>query len=72
MCRHLIRSREVRRIISFLRFQAIEYDNKFFVNPGTATGAWTGAFNGHVFLFYFQRRPFLIEFAAATPFLPLH
>ncbi|PPQ74008.1 hypothetical protein CVT24_012615 [Panaeolus cyanescens] len=23
-------------------FQAIEYDNKFFVNPGTATGAWTG------------------------------
>ncbi|KAJ6499422.1 Metallo-dependent phosphatase [Mycena sanguinolenta] len=27
-------------------FQAREHDNKFFVNPGTATGAWTGAFNG--------------------------
>lgn len=26
-------------------FQAIEYDNKFFVNPGSATGAWTGATN---------------------------
>ncbi|KAF8628846.1 hypothetical protein AX17_005906 [Amanita inopinata Kibby_2008] len=26
-------------------FQAIEYDNKFFVNPGSATGAWTGAHN---------------------------
>ncbi|KAJ7925157.1 Metallo-dependent phosphatase [Mycena leptocephala] len=27
-------------------FQAREHDNKFFVNPGSATGAWTGAFNG--------------------------
>ncbi|KAF5309571.1 hypothetical protein D9619_012421 [Psilocybe cf. subviscida] len=27
-------------------FQAIQYDNKFFVNPGTATGAWSGSFNG--------------------------
>ncbi|TFY51432.1 hypothetical protein EVG20_g11005 [Dentipellis fragilis] len=27
-------------------FQAIEYDSRFFVNPGSATGAWTGAFNG--------------------------
>ncbi|KAG6844850.1 Vacuolar protein sorting-associated protein 29 [Tephrocybe sp. NHM501043] len=27
-------------------FQAIEKDNKFFVNPGSATGAWSGAFNG--------------------------
>ncbi|KAH9475730.1 Vacuolar protein sorting-associated protein 29 [Psilocybe cubensis] len=27
-------------------FQAIEYDNRFFVNPGTATGAWTGTLNG--------------------------
>ncbi|KAI5121792.1 hypothetical protein M0805_009784 [Coniferiporia weirii] len=25
-------------------FQATEYDGKFFLNPGTATGAWTGAF----------------------------
>lgn len=30
------------------RFQAIDHDNKFFVNPGTATGAWAGTFNGHV------------------------
>lgn len=52
MCRHLIRSpKSATRITLFLRFQAIEYDNKFFVNPGTATGAWTGAFNGHVFSF---------------------
>lgn len=28
-------------------FQAVEMDNKFFVNPGSATGAWTGAFNGY-------------------------
>ncbi|KAG6883117.1 hypothetical protein C0993_007767, partial [Termitomyces sp. T159_Od127] len=27
-------------------FQAVEVDNKFFVNPGSATGAWTGAHNG--------------------------
>ncbi|THH13599.1 hypothetical protein EW146_g6641 [Bondarzewia mesenterica] len=27
-------------------FQALEYDGHFFVNPGSATGAWTGAFNG--------------------------
>ncbi len=29
------------------RFQAIDHDNKFFVNPGTATGAWAGTFNGY-------------------------
>jgi vacuolar protein sorting-associated protein 29 len=36
--------------VSYLlyRFQAIEMDNKFFVNPGSATGAWTGSFNGYV------------------------
>nr|GAT57690.1 retrograde transporter [Mycena chlorophos] len=27
-------------------FQAREHDNRFFVNPGSATGAWTGAFSG--------------------------
>ncbi|KAJ4490308.1 Metallo-dependent phosphatase-like protein [Lentinula aciculospora] len=26
--------------------QAVEYDGRFFLNPGTATGAWTGAWNG--------------------------
>jgi len=26
-------------------FQAIEYDGRFFVNPGSATGAWTGLHN---------------------------
>lgn len=57
MCRHLIRSREVTSITLFLSFQAIEYDNKFFVNPGTATGAWTGAFNGHVFFIFNTARP---------------
>ncbi|KAK2464463.1 hypothetical protein APHAL10511_003611 [Amanita phalloides] len=25
-------------------FQAAEYDHRFFVNPGSATGAWTGAY----------------------------
>ncbi|KAI0747205.1 Metallo-dependent phosphatase [Daedaleopsis nitida] len=29
-------------------FQAVEYDNRFFVNPGSATGAWIGSFNGCV------------------------
>jgi vacuolar protein sorting-associated protein 29 len=28
------------------RFQAIEFDHRFFVNPGSATGAWTGAYSG--------------------------
>ncbi|KAG6875667.1 hypothetical protein C0992_002899 [Termitomyces sp. T32_za158] len=32
-------------------FQAVEVDNKFFVNPGSATGAWTGAHNGYLPLF---------------------
>lgn len=27
------------------RFQAIEYGGRFFVNPGSATGAWTGLHN---------------------------
>ncbi|KAF7315304.1 Vacuolar protein sorting-associated protein 29 [Mycena indigotica] len=27
-------------------FQAREHDNRFFVNPGSATGAWTGAIPG--------------------------
>lgn len=29
-------------------FQAVEMDNKFFINPGSASGAWSGAFNGYV------------------------
>jgi predicted phosphodiesterase len=35
-------------------FQAREHDNKFFVNPGSATGAWTGAFNGYVLYPFLQ------------------
>ncbi|KAG6866153.1 Vacuolar protein sorting-associated protein 29 [Blastosporella zonata] len=27
-------------------FQAVEAGHRFFVNPGSATGAWTGAYNG--------------------------
>ena len=47
------------------RFQAIEYDGHFFVNPGSATGAWTGAWNGSVLfrlLYYSFRRvsPFVL------------
>jgi hypothetical protein len=30
------------------RFQAVEYDGKFFVNPGSATGAWTGLSEAYV------------------------
>ncbi|TFK67255.1 Metallo-dependent phosphatase [Pluteus cervinus] len=29
-------------------FQAIDYEQKFLVNPGSATGAWAGSFNGEV------------------------
>ncbi|KAI0945165.1 Vacuolar protein sorting-associated protein 29, variant 2 [Taiwanofungus camphoratus] len=29
-------------------FQAVEYDNRFFVNPGSATGAWIGTVSGCV------------------------
>ena len=61
------------RLTLSLRFQAIEYDGKFFVNPGTATGAWTGAYNGHVFFIYIYNT-FNVNFFStpATPFLPLH
>jgi hypothetical protein len=27
-------------------FQAIDYDGRFFVNPGSATGAWSSYLNG--------------------------
>ncbi|KAI0757896.1 Metallo-dependent phosphatase-like protein [Irpex lacteus] len=27
-------------------FQAVEYDGRFFMNPGSATGAWIGSVNG--------------------------
>ncbi|EKM77465.1 hypothetical protein AGABI1DRAFT_115087 [Agaricus bisporus var. burnettii JB137-S8] len=27
-------------------FQATEMDNRFFINPGSASGAWSGSFNG--------------------------
>jgi len=30
------------------KFEAVEYGGRFFVNPGSATGAWTGLFNGTV------------------------
>ena len=33
---------------AYCRFQAIERDGRFFLNPGSATGAWSGAFNGYV------------------------
>lgn len=26
------------------RFEAFEFDGRFFVNPGSATGAWSGAY----------------------------
>jgi len=32
----------------FVSFQAIEYDGRFFVNPGSATGAWSGSFTQYV------------------------
>ncbi|KIL60991.1 hypothetical protein M378DRAFT_874310 [Amanita muscaria Koide BX008] len=31
-------------------FQAVEYDGRFFINPGSATGAWTGAYTTCVFV----------------------
>lgn len=37
-------------------FQAVEYDGKFFVNPGSATGAWTPLIAAYVEpLFMFSR-----------------
>ncbi len=35
-------------LISATSFQAVEYDGRFFVNPGSATGAWIGSYNGCV------------------------
>ena len=29
-------------------FQAVEYDSRFFLNPGSASGAWTGSLSGCV------------------------
>mgnify|MGYP002718889561 CR=1 FL=1 len=28
------------------RFEAFEFEGRFFVNPGSATGAWSGLWNG--------------------------
>ncbi|KIR67221.1 hypothetical protein I312_102558 [Cryptococcus bacillisporus CA1280] len=30
------------------RFESFEFENRFFVNPGSATGAWSGLWNGEV------------------------
>lgn len=30
------------------RFEAFEHEQRFFVNPGSATGAWSGLWNGCV------------------------
>jgi hypothetical protein len=32
------------------RFEAFEFEQRFFVNPGSATGAWSGLWNGYVCL----------------------
>jgi hypothetical protein len=49
---HAISNSRSRLFIEFRdphsRFQAVEYDGRFFVNPGSATGAWTGLWNGCV------------------------
>jgi len=29
-------------------FQAVEHDHRFFVNPGSATGAWTGSWSADI------------------------
>lgn len=28
------------------RFEAFEFDGRFFINPGSATGAWSGLWEG--------------------------
>ena len=30
------------------RFEAFEFEQRFFVNPGSATGAWSGLWSGWV------------------------
>lgn len=32
------------------KFEAVEYGGHFFINPGSATGAWTGLFKGCVIM----------------------
>ncbi len=34
------------RVAHARSFEAFENDGKFFVNPGSATGAWSGLWNG--------------------------
>ena len=31
---------------AYSRFEAFEFEGRFFVNPGSATGAWSGLWNG--------------------------
>lgn len=33
-----------RPILTAPRFEAFEFDGRFFVNPGSATGAWSGVY----------------------------
>lgn len=46
-------------IAPLTRFQATEYDGKFFLNPGTATGAWSGAFSEYA---YAQEGVFICDY----------
>jgi Calcineurin-like phosphoesterase superfamily domain len=46
--------------IFWCRFQAIQYDNLFFVNPGSATGAWSGSYNGCVLILAIDQFQILI------------
>lgn len=50
----------------FSSFQAVEYDGRFFVNPGSATGAWIGNVNGSVRPFFFVPLHGLLNLAQRT------
>ncbi len=53
------------------RFQAVEYDNRFFVNPGSATGAWIGSYNGCVPLALADGAcPYVSPFLASSDMTP--
>lgn len=38
------------QLANVARFEAVESEGKFFVNPGSATGAWSALWNGPVLL----------------------
>ncbi|THH04493.1 hypothetical protein EW145_g5479 [Phellinidium pouzarii] len=53
-------------------FQATEFDGKFFLNPGTATGAWTGAWMGTFTEYVSSSSPLFADISKSKLIYPIY